>query len=78
MREYQVGRDIFERQSRRAQGLSPLGNRLSVINVTSQPYLRDYLHLPEAVDGLTSIQTATGAFVFMLDFSALDGADPLA
>jgi hypothetical protein len=78
MRELRVLREVEERLARRAAGLNPIGPRLYPIQIQTAGIEHDILALPENVDDLTAIQNSDSSFVFMLDYSALDGPDGLA
>ena len=77
MRGQRINREVIERLVRRAVGFDLRAHRLTALGVGLQGREASHLALPEEVDTLTDVQTADGAFIFMADYSTIDGSDPI-
>ena len=79
MRELDVFRKVMTREARRAAGRHPLFPTVSQAQTSLGGLEDSFLALPEDIEGLQEVQDpVTGAFWFMVDFSPVDGADPVA
>lgn len=75
MRELNFVRETARRQSRNAQGLNPVGPRLTTPQVQAMALDPDILALDQEVEGLEPIMNPDGSFLFMFAFSAFGGPD---
>lgn len=69
-------REVFRRESRRAMGTDPRMARFYSSQATGAIAEAELLALPVETEGAAAVWE-TGAFPFMLDYSDLDGPDPL-
>jgi hypothetical protein len=78
MRELRILREVQRRQGRASQGLNPRSLSDQALHLAAAGNELEILSLPEDVGSLAEVQQADGSFYFQLDYSSLDGTDPLA
>lgn len=76
MRGAKILKEVLRRETRRAQGINPHGPRLYSIQATAAQAQAETMALPVDLEGLAA-PYSVGSMPLMLDYSALDGSDPL-
>jgi hypothetical protein len=77
MRELRINREVHRREAAAANG-RPVHNPIHLaVHTRFSGQMADYMALPEDTASQVLMQNSSGAFFMMLDFSALDGPDPL-
>lgn len=77
MRELEIARKHLRERAQQAVGVYRGRALITKAAVDNAQADLDIEKLPEAFFEDDAIQTAGGAFYFMIDFSAIDGPDPI-
>jgi hypothetical protein len=77
MRELRINREVNRRQAAQANARPVHMPSHLAIHARFGSLAADYTALPEDTASQSFAQDGDGAFFFMLDWSSLDGSDPL-
>ena len=75
MRGQRVHRDFFRMKVREATGLDQYARRHSALSVGLQGTEAAHIAHPEYVDDMVELQDEFGGFVYLIDYSVVDGED---
>lgn len=77
MRAERVYKEFFRRRARQWLGYDPYTNRHDALTVGLQGTESSHLTIPEEVEHLEEMQDEGGNFMFLIDFSLIDGDDTI-